>query len=301
MAAIPGGDDGWGTGPLEPVGLRWGGGPTTAGPLTVRNWRNCNASLTLVAEINALFPGRDKKSDGTIGDAAHAARTSDHNPWVIVKGIGVVRARDIDKDGIPLAQIFEYLRKLGERKDPRLFPNGYLIYNEAITNPDFKSWRKYTGSNPHKEHGHVSFSTVESGFDSTAPWGIANNGNSNIVVDGGEMQKDERDALFRTQALCESIFAQMAGPGTNIGDKVFKGWPAWQGGTGESLTMVDYHRRTNTMVADALRRLDAISKGGVQNASRDDITSAVREAMSQDNTVLADMVVDRLVARLANG
>lgn len=135
-------------------------------------WRNCGASLKLVAEINARWPNRDKASDGTIGDAAHATRTSDHNPWVVVNGIGVVRARDIDKDGIDAAWLAEYLRTLGARRDPRLYPGGYVIFNRRITTPDFTAWKAYTGTNPHTAHVHVSFSTAQAGFDSNAPWGI---------------------------------------------------------------------------------------------------------------------------------
>jgi hypothetical protein len=77
-------------------------------------WRNCNAFLlALAAEVNACWPNRDKASDGTVGDAAHATRTSDHNPFIVVDGIGVVRARDIDKDGIDAAWLAEYLRQFG--------------------------------------------------------------------------------------------------------------------------------------------------------------------------------------------
>src|SRR5690242_13851343 len=120
-------------------------------------WRNCAASLVLVAEINKRWPGRDKASDGTIGDAAHAVRTSDHNPWVVVDGVGVVRARDVDKDGVDAAWLVEYLRQLGAKRDPRLYPNGYVIFNRRITSPDFSTWKTYTGTNPHDHHFHVSF------------------------------------------------------------------------------------------------------------------------------------------------
>lgn len=133
-------------------------------------WRNCNASMTLVAGINAKWPNRDKSSDGTIGDAAHATQASDHNPFVIVNDVGIVRARDIDKDGVDIAWLFEELRKLGAAGDPRLTGGGYLIYNRRITSPDFKTWRVYTGSNAHTLHGHVSFSRDRAGFDSTVPW-----------------------------------------------------------------------------------------------------------------------------------
>jgi hypothetical protein len=133
-------------------------------------WRNCNASLTLVAAVNARWPQRDRRSDGTIGDAVHATRNSDHNPHFVVNGIGVVRARDIDVDGVEIAWLFEELRKLGAAGDPRLAGGGYLILNRRITAPDFRSWRVYTGSNPHTSHGHVSFSLNPAGFDSQAPW-----------------------------------------------------------------------------------------------------------------------------------
>lgn len=134
------------------------------------SWRNCNASMTFVAAINAKYPKRDKTSDGTIGDAAHASRESDHNPWVIVAGIGVVRARDVDKDGVDAPWIVEELRKLGQTGDRRLRNGGYVIFNRRITKPDFSGWSVYTGTNPHDHHFHVSFALDQEGFDSTAAW-----------------------------------------------------------------------------------------------------------------------------------
>jgi hypothetical protein len=138
----------------------------------VADWRNCNASLTLVAEINKRWPGRDKKSCGTVGDSSHATRTSDHNPYIVVAGIGVVRARDIDVDGIDAGWLAEYLRQLGGRGDPRLRGGGYVIFNRRITKPDWSGWKAYVGKNPHTSHVHVSFSLDRAGFDSPASWGI---------------------------------------------------------------------------------------------------------------------------------
>lgn len=133
-------------------------------------WRNCQASQSLVAAINTRYPGRDRGSDGTIGDAAHAARSSDHNPWVTVAGVGVVRARDVDRDGVDAAWIVEELRKLGAAGDRRLASGGYLIYRSRITRPDWSGWATYKGSNPHDKHFHVSFSRDPAGFDSPAGW-----------------------------------------------------------------------------------------------------------------------------------
>jgi hypothetical protein len=66
--------------------------------LAVREWRGAKALFRLRDQINATFPGRNKASDGLIGDAAHATRASDHNPWVIDNGVGVVTAIDITHD-----------------------------------------------------------------------------------------------------------------------------------------------------------------------------------------------------------
>lgn len=134
------------------------------------SWRNCQASLSFVAGINARWPNRDKASDGTIGNAEHAARSSDHNPWVIVAGQGVVRARDTDVDGVDAAWCVEQVRILGQQRDPRLWPNGYAIFNRRITKPDFSGWAVYKGTNPHDHHFHVSFSRDQAGYDDQGPW-----------------------------------------------------------------------------------------------------------------------------------
>lgn len=134
-------------------------------------WRLAGALVSLRAAVNARWPNRDKTSDGTIGDAAHATRASDHNPWVVVNGVGVVRALDIDRDGIDAAWLAEQLRLLGAAGDPRLTGGGYVIYQRRITPPDWSGWRVYTGSNPHTSHLHVSFSRGANGFDdSRSDW-----------------------------------------------------------------------------------------------------------------------------------
>mgnify|MGYP001562524195 CR=1 FL=1 len=58
------------------------------------SWRVAKSLDVLLAQINALSPNRDKSSDGSIGDANHSARTSDHNP----DDAGVVKARDFSND-----------------------------------------------------------------------------------------------------------------------------------------------------------------------------------------------------------
>ena len=56
-------------------------------------WRAAHSLTTLLAQVNKAHPGRSKKSDGVIGDKAHAATASDHNPVA-----GVVHALDLTND-----------------------------------------------------------------------------------------------------------------------------------------------------------------------------------------------------------
>ena len=148
-------------------------------------YRNCKASIQLGNEIkqNPEWSHRDWSSDGTLGDAAHAARHSDHNPWLKdSNGVGVIRARDIDEDldgdtrdtGADALVLFNHLLTLAKNGDVRLNGGGYLIYEGKIYSEKSK-WqpRVYTGVNAHKKHIHVSFSQDPRGYDSTAPWGVS--------------------------------------------------------------------------------------------------------------------------------
>lgn len=136
-------------------------------------WRNAEASLVLLAEVNSRWPARSKVSDGTLGDAAHQSRESDHNPWLVVAGVGVVRARDVTADGIDVAWFAEHLRLLGQHGDPRLNGGGYVISRARIASErQGWAWRPYSGPNSHHRHLHVSLSRDRAGFDSRAGWGI---------------------------------------------------------------------------------------------------------------------------------
>jgi peptidoglycan hydrolase-like protein with peptidoglycan-binding domain len=140
------------------------------------DWRMAASLVILADEANHANPTRDKSSDGTVGDARHRAlaEASDHNPWVTDdRGMGVVRARDLDSTGLPLAVAFERARvKAYKGELPQLRAGGYLIYAGKITAPDFTGWRVYSGSNPHVLHGHVSVSTEQARYDDRRPWGI---------------------------------------------------------------------------------------------------------------------------------
>lgn len=141
-------------------------------------WRLAKSLETLRAQINTMFPSRAKASDGTIGDAAHASRDSDHNPWVKDGAMGVVTALDITCDAGDGADTEALAETLRLQRDPRI---KYVIYDKRIFSacpahgkPAW-TWRRYTGRNPHTKHFHVSVQPVKSLYDSTVPWKLTRN------------------------------------------------------------------------------------------------------------------------------
>ena len=139
-------------------------------------WRVARSLDVLRDEINAAAPNRSTASDGSIGDAAHASRSSDHNPWVTNNGVGIVRARDFTHDpqgGLDCNVLAERVRQLALEGHPALGAGAYIIWNRAIASATYGwRWRPYNGSNPHDKHLHVSVSLAAIGYDSTRPWGV---------------------------------------------------------------------------------------------------------------------------------
>jgi hypothetical protein len=115
-----------------------------------------NAAEQLRSEINTKYPNRDKRSDGWIGDTAHNARKSDHNP----DKQGWVRAIDIDSDlvkGLSKESwlLAEQIKTIALKGDKRI---SYVIHQHRIASPRQKwAWRVYKGANPHVSHIHISF------------------------------------------------------------------------------------------------------------------------------------------------
>ncbi len=138
-------------------------------------WRVAKALLALREQVNAMAPTRRKKSDGTIGDAAHASRDSDHNPWVRDAGVGVVTAMDITHNPDGGCDAGALANTLLASRDPRI---KYVIFNRRIASHLQKGpaapfqWRPYGGSNPHTKHVHISVRDVKTAYDATDRWTI---------------------------------------------------------------------------------------------------------------------------------
>ena len=132
-------------------------------------WRLAESLKVFRDAVNARFPGRAKVSDGTIGDAAHASRPSDHNP----DPDGVVKALDITTDpddGANTEALAEHLR---QTRDPRLkyvIAAGRMFSSYAAHGVPAWTWRPYTGTNPHVRHFHLSVQKDAAHYDDRAPW-----------------------------------------------------------------------------------------------------------------------------------
>ena len=156
------------------------GGPalaadTPATATAVPPWRAAESLLVLRQQVNAMAPGRRKTSDGLVGDAAHALRTSDHNPWVRDNGMGVVTACDITHDpqgGCDAGRIAEAIRTGQDARVKYIIWNRQIANSESIGGHPPWTWRPYTGANPHTKHVHISVKPDKALYDEKMTWPI---------------------------------------------------------------------------------------------------------------------------------
>lgn len=129
--------------------------------------RLAHSLATLRDQCNAAAPKRSKKSDGWIGDTAHSARKSDHNP----NARGVVQALDITHDPKNGMNSYGLAETLRLSRDPRI---KYVISNGRIFSATESpwQWRKYSGSNKHSMHVHVSVADDPKKYDDDSEWDI---------------------------------------------------------------------------------------------------------------------------------
>ena len=130
-------------------------------------WRVARSIETLARQIDAVWPTRHG-TDGTVGDLSHQARRSDHNP----NRAGVVTAIDV---GVVGNQGKMLVAGLVAARDRRV---KYVIHAGAIwrnyEKPGLPAWTRapYRGSNPHRDHVHVSVSRYDWKYDNPARWDL---------------------------------------------------------------------------------------------------------------------------------
>jgi hypothetical protein len=116
------------------------------------------AAIAVLRQATALSPSRMKASDGLLPSNAHLMQSpaSDHNT-----GLAVDLTHD-PKNGIDCEEIFEKLKE-----DKRV---KYLIFKGRIWSKEKSKLgnRRYTGSNPHNKHLHISIESTMA--TDTSPW-----------------------------------------------------------------------------------------------------------------------------------
>jgi hypothetical protein len=144
-------------------------------------WILTPSLVSLRDAFNKRFPRRDKTTDGTIGNQAHAVTTSSHNPdktgnAEVKDGdqFDEVRAFDADADlnepGVTMLQVIAAM--LADKATLKRLK--YIIHNRTIWTAN-NGWlpRRYTGPSPHTEHAH--FNGIFTDDANSAPWPVVLN------------------------------------------------------------------------------------------------------------------------------
>lgn len=287
-------------------------------------WRVARSLDILLGQINTAFPGRNKASDGAIGDAAHASRSSDHNPWY---GPGIVTARDYTHDPAHGVDIDRLSDELAASRDPRI---KYIIANRLILDSRAGNrpwqWVRYTGSNPHTKHLHLSVMDNAS-CDDTRPWNLPMLGGTSApppsapAAPGGieDMALDTqfKDSFGNTQTVQSFMTEVMrklndlhypaVAPGsvasripgdrntTNVFDMI-KDNTSWTNQTlGRVIALQAAGGNPDPQaMADALRPVLADVVGPV-------VKESVTAALGADNQAQAEAIVSEISHRLAEG
>jgi hypothetical protein len=123
----------------------------------------CKGGVTLRDQIDRRWPKRDKRSDGWIGDKAHAARASDHNP----NKAGIVHAIDIDENlgtfskGGTARVLANQLADYAASGLPGSNRIKNIVYENRVASGTYRKtwWTWRHGNYGHEGHIHVSFTS----------------------------------------------------------------------------------------------------------------------------------------------
>ena len=146
------------------------------------------------SEFNAVEPNRDKGADGSIGDTAHADRSSDHNPDETgatpsedSDRINEVHALDIDSSGPwpdgkggqeggwfdrKIKAIVADQRELWLSADDKCWLQNIIWRGKVYSLSN--DWKPvpHTGADGHFDHAHFSARYITSCENDTRPWGV---------------------------------------------------------------------------------------------------------------------------------
>jgi hypothetical protein len=173
----------------------------------VASWRLARSLIRLRDQVDAFAPRRSRVSDGTIGDPAHAARRSGHNP----DSGGVVRAWDVTHDPAGGCDAHALADRLLAEQDPRL---RYVISRRQIgSGPSGIQpgrWRPYGGDNPHDRHVHIEVVLSDAG-DRDGPWQNVTPRTSAPTQEDDDMTPSQSQQLAQTAAGVDELKREVDG------------------------------------------------------------------------------------------
>ncbi|MEO1544470.1 MAG: hypothetical protein AAFR75_10695, partial [Pseudomonadota bacterium] len=149
--------------------------PSSVAGGSTKAWRPAAALTKLKEQIDVLYPGRSKASDGFIGDSAHCPGASDHCPNIDLNGVGIVAAFDCTHDPANGCDLHVITNAIIKSRDARI---KYIIFDSRICSSyevdghQEWEWRPYSGSNPHDRHAHFSVLSDVSKFDDVTAWQV---------------------------------------------------------------------------------------------------------------------------------
>ncbi len=189
------------------------------------SWTLVPCLVQLRNEFDRIAPNRSKGADGSIGDQAHADRTSDHNP----DETGAVPIHDADKvnevhalditttlneSDLTLEKCVQFIlarcrRGAGDPlNEERL---RYIIFNRRIWRAPAWKQEAYTLSDPHTGHAHFSAEYISSLEADTSSWHL-----EDIPVALTEGDKVWIKALI--SGVDEAVLARLRATPENISD-----------------------------------------------------------------------------------
>ena len=131
--------------------------------------------VVLRKQIDARYPGRDRRSDGWIGDRAHGARKSDHNPdrngWVHALDIDENMGKGRWRNGRAARQLADQLRLYAASGMPGSERIKYIVHERKLASGTYKAtwWKWRPGNWGHDHHIHISFTAAAQKDDRLFP------------------------------------------------------------------------------------------------------------------------------------
>ncbi len=209
----------------------------------------------LRSQVNATYPNRNKASDGWLGDAAHAASASDHNP----NSQGVVCALDLTHDpgnGLDVHALADHIRT---HRHPNL---KYIISNSRICGAwTGWNWATYTGSNKHNKHAHFSVGVGTDGksqqpYDNTQEWDLGGSSMTTPSTSTLRIAHSEIGGwdLYKTHnGDFDSIFQAAAGA-KEVNQFIYEQWVAGGAYRARKIAAMAFYDKYNAVIGDLSSR-----------------------------------------------